>query len=97
MGRIVLILIVFLFPIGCTSRIVYEKQTAFVPSADAVNINIATIEELDKLPHVGRKTAEAIVQFRTENGPFNRPEHLMQIRGFSEKRFLEIRNLIRTE
>ncbi len=83
--------------IGCTSRVVYDEQSSIVALPDAININIATIEELDKLPHIGRKTAEAIIQFRTDNGPFRRPENLMQIRGISEKRFLEIRDLIKAE
>jgi DNA uptake protein ComE-like DNA-binding protein len=46
---------------------------------------------------VGRKTAEAIVQFRSENGPFRRPEDLLLIRGVSEQRFVELRPFIRTE
>ena len=49
------------------------------------------------LPHIGRKTAEAIVEFRTLNGPFRRPENLMQIRGVSETRFAELRPYIKTE
>lgn len=60
-------------------------------------MNTASVDELEKLPYIGRKTAEAIVQFRTENGPFRRPEHLMQVRGISETRFIELRPILRTE
>ena len=81
---------------GCTSRVVFERPAAS-PSPDAVNINTATVGELEKLPHVGLKTAESIVQFRDANGPFGRPEQVMLIPGMSEIRFLEIRDLIRTE
>ena len=63
----------------------------------AININTATVDELEKLPHIGRKTAEAIIQFRTENGPFRRVEHLHLVRGVSEKRFSEIRSMVRTQ
>lgn len=66
-------------------------------SPDAVNINTATAERLERLPHVGRKTAEAIIAFRIENGPFRRPENLLLIRGISENRFADIRQFIRTE
>ena len=82
---------------GCTSRIVYEQQTSAAATQNAININTATADELEKLPYIGRKTAEKIIQFREENGPFRRVEHLMQIRGISEKRFLEIRPFLKAE
>lgn len=82
---------------GCTSRVVYEQQTAATPTQKAININTTSAEELDMLPHIGRKTAEKIIQFREENGPFRRVEHLMQIRGISEKRFLEIQQFLKAE
>ena len=50
-----------------------------------------------QIPEIGRKTAEAIVAFRTENGSFRRPENLLLIRGISEKRFAELRPYLRTE
>ena len=65
--------------------------------AAALNINTASIEELEKLPYIGRKTAESIVAFREQNGPFRRTEHLMLIRGVSEKRFNEIKGMIKVE
>lgn len=96
LGFIVLALLVFS---ACTRRQESVKATsnADISAVAAVNINSASLEELEKLPHIGRKTAEAIVEFRTRNGPFRRVEHLMQIRGVSEERFLEIRHLLRTE
>ena len=81
---------------GCSTRVVYEAP-AVEPGSGAVNINLASVDELERLPHVGRKTAEAIVEFREKNGPFRRPEQLMLLRGMSETRFLEMRSLIRTE
>ena len=81
---------------GCSHRIVYQQPELHL-SANALNINAATVDELERLPHIGRKTAETIVQFREENGPFRRVEHLMQIRGISEKRFAELRPYLRTK
>lgn len=66
-------------------------------STATININTATAVELEKLPHIGQKTAEMIVQFRAENGPFRRVEQIMQIRGISETRFTEIRQYLKTE
>ncbi|MFT3745929.1 MAG: helix-hairpin-helix domain-containing protein [Pyrinomonadaceae bacterium] len=81
---------------GCSTRI--EHSTANQESSTGtININTATADELEKLPHIGRKTAESIVEFRTMNGPFRRAEHLMQIRGISEERFQELRPFIKTE
>lgn len=83
---------------ACSTRQVYEASTEPTPpSANTININTATAAELEKLPHIGRKTAEAIVAYREENGPFRRVEHLMLIKGVSEKRFAELRPLLRTE
>ncbi|MBP9665510.1 MAG: helix-hairpin-helix domain-containing protein [Pyrinomonadaceae bacterium] len=81
---------------ACSSRVTYEESLN-EPSSVAVNINTATPEELEKLPGIGTKTAELIVNFRTANGPFRRVEHLMSIRGISERRFAELRPLIRVE
>jgi competence ComEA-like helix-hairpin-helix protein len=82
---------------ACSSRTEYSSANSIAPLPNAININTATIDELEKLPHIGRKTAEAIVEFRTLNGPFRRVEHLMQIRGVSEERFENLRPLIKIE
>ena len=82
---------------SCSSHVTYLPQNAAAPAPDAVNINTATVDEIEKLPHIGRKTAEAIIEFRTVNGPFRRVESVMQIRGLSEVRFAELRPYIRVE
>lgn len=82
---------------GCTARVAYEPLNAIAASPNAININTATVDELEKLPHIGRKTAESIVEFRAVNGPFRRVEHLLQIRGVSEERFANLRPYIKIE
>lgn len=82
---------------ACSSRVVYEPTNVVIDSQNAININTATADELERLPHIGRKTADAIVQFRTENGPFRVVEHIMQIRGMSGSRFAELRPFLKTE
>jgi competence protein ComEA len=82
---------------ACTTRQVYVAANAAPASANAININTASAAELETLPRIGPKTAQAIVKYREDNGPFRRIEHLMQIRGISEKRFNEMRPYIRTE
>ena len=72
------------------------QQTPII-SESAININTASVEALERLPHVGAKTAQAIVDYRAEFGKFRKPEHLMLVRGISDRRFREIKNLIKTE
>jgi len=96
--KTIVVLAAIVFTLSCSSRQVYQPTTAAIQlSPNAININTASVDELERLPHIGLRTAEAIVQFRKENGPFRRPEYLLQIRGISEKRFLEIRPYLKTE
>ena len=56
-----------------------------------VNINQASAEELARLPRVGAKLAQRIVQHRTDHGAFRRPEDLMQVKGVGEKFFATLK------
>lgn len=75
----------------------YSTIDAVQRSENAININTASAKELETLPYVGEILAQRIVEFREKNGRFRRPEHLLLVPGISEKRFREIRSLIRTE
>lgn len=66
-------------------------------SEAAVNINTASVAELEKLPHVGRQTALEIIEHREKFGKFRKPEHLLLVRKISDGRFREMRNLVRVE
>ena len=67
------------------------------PRASVININTAPASELEKLPGVGKVTAERIVAQREKYGPFRRAEHLMMVRGISDRKFREIRPMIVAE
>ncbi len=56
-----------------------------------LDLNQATVEELDKLPEVGPKLAKAIVEFREKSGPFRRVEDLLAVPGISKRRLEKIR------
>jgi competence protein ComEA len=49
-----------------------------------ININTATALELEALPSVGPSTAQAIVSFRTKNGPFGKAEDLLKVPGIGD-------------
>ena len=46
-----------------------------------VNLNTADVPELEELPRVGPVLAERIVEWRTQHGPFARPEDLDAVPG----------------
>lgn len=52
-----------------------------------ININAAPPTELERLPGVGKVLAARIVEHRHRFGPFRRLEHLIALRGISDKKF----------
>jgi competence protein ComEA len=70
---------------------------AATPVEPLVNINTATREELEKLPGVGAALAERIVEHREKYGRFRRAEHLLMVRGISERRFRAVSAFLTTE
>lgn len=69
--------------VGERAMITYDLvPTETNPPADtAININTATVEELMTLPGVGEVLATRIVNYRAENGPFERVDELMLVDG----------------
>lgn len=61
-----------------------------------ININTATIEELDTLPGVGPAIAKRIVEFRSTQ-PFTKPEEIMLVKGIGKKKFAKMRERITVE
>ena len=59
-----------------------------------MDINRATLEQLDKLPGIGPSTARAIITYREKNGPFQNTEDLMKIPGIKESRYEALKGLI---
>lgn len=69
-----------------------KKET--IKSGEKVNINTAGKSELMKLPGVGEKTADKIIDFRKQNGRFSRAEDIMDVKGIGIKKFEKIKELI---
>ena len=67
------------------------------PAPPRININTASAGELEKLPGIGKGFARRIVEHREKYGPFRRPEHLIMVRGLSDRRFRALRELITVE
>jgi competence protein ComEA len=62
--------------------------------ASPVNINSATVAQLEVLPGIGTRTAQAIVDQRQKNGPYKKIEELMNVKGIGEKSFLKLKPMI---
>jgi len=71
-----------------------QSETA---SATLININTASIGELERLPGIGHGLAARILAHRNQYGRFRRTEHVMMVRGISERRFRAMRALITVE
>ncbi|TXC90015.1 hypothetical protein FS935_13175 [Metabacillus litoralis] len=59
-----------------------------------VNINTATIEELQTLTGIGPAKAEAIMTYREENGLFQSPEELLEVTGIGDKSYEKLKEEI---
>jgi competence ComEA-like helix-hairpin-helix protein len=65
--------------------------------AQLIDINHATREELERLPGIGEGFAARIVEHRARYGAFRRAEHLLMVRGISERRFARLRPYVTVE
>jgi competence ComEA-like helix-hairpin-helix protein len=65
-----------------------------LPPARLLNLNTATVADLDALPSIGLKTAQRIIEYRQKIGGFKKIEQLMNVRGVGEKNFLKLKDRI---
>jgi competence protein ComEA len=59
-----------------------------------VDLNTASVEQLQTLPGIGPALAQRIVRHRDEVGPFRAPGDLRDVSGIGEKRFQDLADLI---
>ena len=74
-----------------------ESSTAAEAStADArINLNTASLEELDSLPGIGPATAKLILEYRQQYGGFAAPEEIMNVKRIGEKTYEKLKDRIR--
>jgi competence protein ComEA len=71
-----------------------RAPAAKASSSAPVNLNTATVAQLEALPGIGRSTAERILEYRQKSGGFKKVEDLMNVRGIGEKSFLKLKPLV---
>lgn len=67
------------------------------PQAQAggkININTATVEELETLPGIGPTYAQRIIEYRQEKGPFKSIEEIKNVQGIGEATFEKFKDMI---
>ncbi len=105
-GSLLMILTVFLLSAGLLSggepetkeyagRGLHEICVSEIPHLAPDDLsNTGNAEELSVLPGIGPSTAEAILQEREGNGPFQYPEDLISVKGIGEKKMEQIRPML---
>ena len=63
-------------------------------SAELININTASSAELDTLPGIGPTTAQKIIDYRTQNGPFVSKEDIINVSGIGPGTYEKLKDLI---
>lgn len=64
-----------------------EKENMEIMAYQKVNINTADTTRLTTLTGVGTQLAKRIEEYRKQNGPFQKPEDIMQVKGIGQKVF----------
>ncbi|MDB8792187.1 helix-hairpin-helix domain-containing protein [Romboutsia sp. 1001216sp1] len=76
---------------------VTQNNTKSQEDNSKININIANVSDLDKLPGVGEATANKILNYREEKGQFKSIEEIKNVNGIGDKKYEDIKDMITIE
>jgi competence protein ComEA len=71
-----------------------QSQGSAPSSSDKINLNSATIEQLDLLPGIGPAIAQRIIDYRQAKGPFAAIEDITNVKGIGPATFEKLKDLI---
>ncbi len=61
-------------------------------STEKVNLNTATLEQLQTLPGIGPAMAKRVIEYRSKVGKFTKIEEIINVKGIGEKKFQKIKD-----
>jgi competence protein ComEA len=94
--RCATIIIDFLFSLALILALAPAVASISHPqNEERININTASVEELQRLPGIGPALASRIVEHRRKHGLFKRSQDIVIVRGMSSKFYRRIAHLIR--
>ena len=59
-----------------------------------INVNTATLDQLDSLPGIGPTLAQRIIDYREQHGPFRSVEDLLNVSGIGDARLADLKPLV---
>jgi competence protein ComEA len=71
-----------------------SPSTSSTTKNGKININTASLEELQKISGIGESLAQRIINYRTENGKFKTIEDLKNVSGIGDKKYESIKDQI---
>ena len=92
LGSLLVLLVALAAPVAAQEKAPAKAKAA--ASSAPINLNTATVQQLEALPGVGTRTAQLIVEHRQKNGGFKKVEELMNIKGIGEKSFLKLKPMV---
>ena len=92
MSRILVAALVITLGVAAQTQGAQDTPRSVTASASTpLNLNAATVAQLEALPGIGAATATRIIEYRKKNGQFKKVEELMNVRGVGEKNFLKLK------
>jgi competence protein ComEA len=87
MARRIVTLSVLAALAAAPALVAVTTDTVSAAAVERININTASVKELQKLEGVGRGVAQRIVEYREAHGPFKRGEDLRKVEGVGAATF----------
>lgn len=80
--------------IETTKSSTIEEIKSFTHSEEKINLNTATLEELETLPGIGKELGKRILDYREKQGGFYTVDELQKIKGIGPKTFEKLKNRV---